>query len=303
MEFVNSECLDRVVFVLNNGGLVAFPTETVYGLGGNAYDDKVVAKIFECKSRPQFNPISVCYRDLKQAESDVEINDLAILFAEYFLPGAVTLILKRKISSKISWLCSAGKETIGIRVPNNDVALNLLKRLDFPLAAPSANRSADLSTTSPKEVSKSLQNIDDLLIIDGGECPLGIESTIVDLSENNVKILRQGAVSIEEISDRCKITPTLCETNVVKHYCTQKPIIMNCKKITKNDALLAFGKPIPYSRHCLNLSPSRDLTEAAQNLFAMLRQLDSTDAERICVMDIPNRGIGIAINDRLKRSI
>ena len=141
---------------LNENGLVSFPTETVYGLGGNAYSDEAVARIFECKKRSQFNPINVCYSSFEQAADDVEINDKAKLLAEKFLPGPLTIILKKKKNSEISWLCSTGKETLGIRVPNNDVALKLLKHIDFPLAAPSANRSAELSTTTAQSVSQRL---------------------------------------------------------------------------------------------------------------------------------------------------
>lgn len=303
MKILDRLHLNQVVDELRNDGVVAFPTDTVYGLGANAYSDSAVAKIFQYKNRPSFNPISVCYPNLDRAESDVEINKFAMIFAEKFLPGALTLVLKRKDTSKISWLCSAGKETIGIRVPNNNLAIELLEKLDFPLAAPSANRSSELSTTSAQEVMSSLSNATDLTILDGGLCSLGIESTIVDLSDNDIKILRQGAISVEEIADKCGVDPKLCLRAEAKHYYPKKQIIMNCEDVKENDALLAFGQPIAKTKYCLNLSESENLTEAAQNFFSMLRKLDNTNADRICVMSIPSVGIGCAINDRLKRSV
>ena len=326
--------------ILKNDGLVAFPTETVYGLGGNAYSDKAVAEIFKCKNRPLFNPVSVCYPSFFAASRDVEINAKAELLAEEFLPGALTIVLKRRADSKISRLCSAGGDTVGIRVPNNLIALNLLKKLDFPLASPSANTSSELSTTTAQSVRESLKNYDQLVILDGGACNLGIESTIIDLSEENQpRILRKGAISQEEIESRCGFklisvgaagvsvttemsvaagtsvsatgmpvetgeSETARATEVFKlsHYKPAKPIVINVRKIEEGDALLAFGNPIPGAKYCLNLSKNSDLTEAAKNLFSMLRKLDSTDARRIRVMPIPNTGIGSAINDRLEKA-
>ncbi len=303
MKVVTAGGLDFACEILRNGGLLAFPTETVYGLGGNAYSDETVAKIFQYKSRPSFNPVSVCYSSFCQASRDVEINLKARLLAEQFLPGALTIVLKRKIDSKISWICSAGEDTIGIRVPNNSTALNLLRKLDFPLAAPSANISSELSTTTAQSVCESLKNCEDLVVLDGGRCNLGIESTIIDLSvESQPKILRRGAISKEEIESKCGFTLIETEHSKSGHHKPKKPILINVRKIEKEDALLAFGNPIPGAKYCLNLSYSANLTEAAKNLFFMLRKLDSTDAKRICVMPIPNTDIGQAINDRLEKA-
>ncbi|MBO4405956.1 MAG: threonylcarbamoyl-AMP synthase [Alphaproteobacteria bacterium] len=313
--------LDFACEVLGNDGLVAFPTETVYGLGGNAYSDKAVAEIFRCKNRPFSNPVSVCYSSFFAISRDVEVNAKARLLAEEFLPGALTIVLRKRTDSKISRLCSAGGDTVGIRVPNNPVALNLLKKLDFPLAAPSANTSSELSTTTAQSVCESLKNYENLVILDGGPCNLGIESTIIDLSEENrPKILRKGAISQEEIERKCgfklvaagiqKIVGTqisagtgrTVEVSRLSHYKPVKPIVINVRKIEEGDALLAFGNPIPGAKYCLNLSENSDLAEAAKNLFFMLRKLDSTDARRICVMPIPNTEIGAAINDRLEKA-
>ncbi len=303
MKILKAGELDFACEVLRNGNLLAFPTETVYGLGGNAYSDEVVAKIFKYKNRSPFSPVSVCYPSFYSAYRDVEINPKAELLAKEFLPGALTIVLKKKIDSKISWMCSAGGDTVGIRVSNNPIALDLLKKLDFPLAAPSANISSELSTTTAQSVSESLKHCDDLVILDGGVCNLGIESTIVDLSvENQPKILRKGAISQEEIENKCGFTLVETECSKFSHYKPTKPLVINVQKIEKEDALLAFGNPISGAKYCLNLSSNSDLTEAAKNFFLMLRKLDSTNAERICVMPIPNINIGLAINDRLKKA-
>lgn len=304
MKIVKAGELSFACDVLKRGDLLAFPTETVYGLGGNAYSNEAVAKIFKYKNRSPFNPISVCYPSFYDASRDVEINSKAELLAKEFLPGALTIVLKKKSDSRISWMCSAGGDTVGIRVPNNPIALELLKKLDFPLAAPSANTSSELSTTTTQSVIESLKNCDDLVILDGGVCNLGIESTIVDLSiENQPKILRKGAISQEEIENKCGLTVVEEKRSKLSHYKPIKPIVINVQKVKKEDALLAFGNPISGAKHCLNLSRNSDLTEAAKNFFLMLRKLDSTDAKRICVMPIPNVGIGSAINDRLEKTV
>ena len=303
MEIIKAGDLNFACEILKKGDLLAFPTETVYGLGGNAYSDEVVARIFQCKNRSPFNPVSVCYPSFRSASRDVEINSKAELLAKEFLPGALTIVLKKKADSKISWMCSAGGNTIGIRIPNNPIALDLLKKLDFPLAAPSANTSSELSTTTAKSVCESLKSCEDLVVLDGGLCNLGIESTIIDLSiEDQPKILRKGAISQEEIENKCGFTLFKAERSKFSHYKPTKPIVINVQKIKEGDALLAFGNPISGAKYCLNLSNDSDLIEAAKNFFLMLRKLDSTDAKRICVMPIPNIGIGTAINDKLEKA-
>lgn len=301
--------LDQNIFyaaeLLRQGKVVSFPTETVYGLGGNAYDNAAIARIFKYKDRPAFNPISVCYSNIEHASADVEFTDLAKNIAEQFLPGPITIVLKRKSDSKLSWLCSAGQETIGIRIPDSSVALSLLSKISFPLAAPSANRSSDFSPTTAQAVSESLSANDDLLILDGGKCKLGIESTIIDISTNVPKILRIGAVSVEEIESKCKIhlEHAKSPSHSLRHYRPSKEIIINAMSANLDDAILAFG--VPFYNNCkyvLNLSKTGDLNEAASNFFFMLRELDKTDAARICVMPIPQRGMGAAINDKLRQA-
>lgn len=295
--------IDFACDILHNGGLVAFPTETVYGLGGNAYNDEVVLSIFQCKQRTQFNPISVCYSSFEEASADVELNESAQKLASAFLPGPLTIVLKRKRESRVSWLCSAGKDTLGIRIPENDIALQLLNKLDFPLAAPSANISSELSTTTANSVYESFKDsCFDLAVLDAGACSFGIESTIIDLSENEAKILRRGVISEDEVLEKCDIKLKFQDNSKSSHYKPRKPLLINVEKVEIEDALLAFGLPIEGAKYCLNLSKNSNLSEAAQNLFSMLRKLDSTDAKRICVMPIPKIGIGQAINDRLQKA-
>ena len=291
--------------ILSKGGLVAFPTETVYGLGGNAYSDTVVAKIFECKNRSEFNPISICYPNLKSASSDIEITKTAELIAQKFLPGSVTLVLNRKKNCKISPLCSAGLDTIGIRVPANPVALQLLSELDFPLAAPSANTSGKLSHTTAESVAEDIGNNsnNNIAILDGGKCNVGIESTIIDCSsEKWIIIRRQGAVATEEIAQKCGISAeNIIVEEKPKTFTVSKKILLNTQITTENDALLAFGEPVATKyKYALNLSKSGNLEEAAVNFFTMLQKLENSDVKRICVMPIPNIGLGKAINSRLK---
>ncbi len=303
-----SENVQTASKLLLNGELVAFPTETVYGLGGNAYDDNVVAKIFAYKNRSEMNPISICYPDLESAFEDVTITDSARLLSKQFLPGPITFLLKRNPKSKISLLCSAGTDTIGIRVPSNPIALKLLSMIPFPLAAPSANKSTKISPTNANAVSENLKENENLTILDGGQCLIGIESTIIDCTSDKLCILRSGAVSENEILERCKlqllkINKSYNLPDKFKHYATQKKIILNADRVDKKDALLAFGTPIENQcKYVLNLSEKHDLTEAAANLFRMLHELDKTNAEKICVMPVPNTKIGAAINDRLLKA-
>jgi L-threonylcarbamoyladenylate synthase len=200
--FPNEENMRYVVDVFNEGGVVAFPTETVYGLGANACDDGSVSKIFFHKKRSKSKPLSVCYRSFESALDDVEMDERAVILAKKFLPGPLTIVLKLHHDSKLSPLCSAGLNTIGIRIPSNPIALDLLSRLSFPLATSSANGSTKSSSTTAQHVSDSLGDNEDLIILDGGRCSIGIESTIVDLQNN--KIIRIGVIGEKEIWDALK---------------------------------------------------------------------------------------------------
>jgi L-threonylcarbamoyladenylate synthase len=191
------ESVEIAADMLIDGEVVAFPTETVYGLGGNAYNDDVVSKIFRYKGRPTVKPLSICYSSFEAASDDVEFDDRATMLAENFFPGPLTIVLKRKLSSKLSPVCFAGLETVGIRVPLHPIALDLLSRLPFPLAAPSANKSGAPSPITAQQVSENMGNMEDLIVLDGGTCSVGTPSAIVDLFNN--RVIRAGTLDISKI--------------------------------------------------------------------------------------------------------
>lgn len=291
---------------------MAFPTETVYGLGADATNDLAVAKIFATKGRPQFNPLIVHVKDIAMATCFVAWNETARKLANAFFPGPLTLVLPRLPDSKISLLASAGENSLGIRIPSGETAQALLNAADIPLAAPSANRSGRVSPTSAQHVYDELGNTVPL-IIDGGNCDVGIESTVVDLSSDEIILLRPGFITREQLESVLnKKISIIQEANgklkspglLASHYAPSLPVRLNVDKPYNNEALLAFGSHAPEgAKFTLNLSNEGDLKQAASHLFAYLRKLDKPDDyTAIAVMPIPNRGIGIAINDRLKRA-
>jgi L-threonylcarbamoyladenylate synthase len=293
------------------GDVVVFPTETVYGLGGDATNDLAVAKIYQIKNRPTFNPLIAHFFCIEQAQEYVEIPLAAYRLAQTFWPGPMTMILRRKEGCSISLLASAGLEYIGVRIPNHPVALALLKTFGRPIVAPSANMSTKISPTSAKDAMSALNN-QNLLIIDGGKCKVGIESTIIDLSYGKATILRPGAITREDISKFMKIsdeasTETKSPGQMKRHYSPNSSMRLNVTHLRPEEVLLGFGNakdvwPSSGEHICLNLSESGDLGEAAANLFSMLRELDQLNPSAIAVMPIPNEGIGVAINDRLTRA-
>jgi len=305
---VSPETIDAAASAIKNGGLVAFPTETVYGLGADATSDDAVAKIFEAKSRPTFNPLIVHVKDAGQAALLVEFTPTAQKLAQKFWPGPLTMVLKRSASSPLSLLVSAGLDTVAVRVPNHIIAQALLERSGVPLAAPSANKSGTVSSTAGMHVASQFRNGVEI-IIDGGSCPVGIESTIIDLSGATPVILRPGAITKEEIEaeigsvsfaggDEIK-APGMMKS----HYAPSIPLRMNVTPEGRNkgEAFLTFGPDAP-RRAALNLSKAGDLREAAANLFTMIRALDQPGIRGIAVMPIPDTGLGHAINDRLMRA-
>jgi L-threonylcarbamoyladenylate synthase len=302
------ESVLRAAAIWRRGGLVAFPTETVYGLGADATSDKAVAAIFAAKQRPSFNPLIAHVLDAKAAQALVQWNERAEKLAQAFWPGALTLVLKRRADCKLSLLMSAGLDTAAIRVPAHPVAQGLLRAVGLPIAAPSANRSGAISPTTAQHVAQSLGDKVEL-IIDGGPCLVGLESTVVDLSGDTARLLRPGGIARERIealigplaaADAGALhSPGMMES----HYAPSLPLRLNASGASNIEGLLAFGPKAPSGAGLTyNLSPSGDLTEAAANLFAMLRALDRPGLERIAVMPIPNEGLGEAINDRLKRA-
>jgi L-threonylcarbamoyladenylate synthase len=319
---VNKAVLAQAVDLLRDGGLVAMPTETVYGLAANALDSRAVARIFEAKGRPQFNPLIVHVASAEQAALYVEMDDRAARYAAHFWPGPLTLILKQKPNNGISDLVSASLPTLGVRCPAHAVARQLLEASALPLAAPSANKSGTISPTSPIHVSESLGAAVDLILA-GGQCTVGLESTILDLSGALPVILRPGSVTAEDIEVVEGLKPEIGYGNpdaptspgqLLKHYAPEADLRLNAVDIEADEALLGFGslkfigvkgggfaQNLP-AEQVMNLSVSGDLYEAASNLFSYLRLLDGAGHARIAVSNIPDKGLGIAINDRLRRA-
>jgi L-threonylcarbamoyladenylate synthase len=299
--------------IIRKGGLVAMPTETVYGLAADATNDQAVAKIFKAKGRPQFNPLIIHVAGLEMGKRYVETPPIAEKLAKEYWPGPLTIVLPRKSGSDVSLLVSAGLNTIAIRSPNHDIAQALIKAADRPLAAPSANRSGSISPTRPEHVEESLGgNVD--MIIDGGPCPVGLESTIVKINGDDVTLLRPGGLAreaIERFLGRALKSAPKADTPqapgmLESHYAPKAPLRRDVDEPDENEAYLAFGACKKEFPNALNLSESGDLTEAAANLFAYLRALDEMCAAYsllgIAAAPIPNEGLGEAINDRLKRA-
>lgn len=311
--------------ILNAGGLVALPTETVYGLGANALDGVAVARIFAAKGRPQINPLIVHGHSAEFLSNHVEFSDDARLVAARFWPGPLTIILPRRADCKVSDLCSAGLPTLAVRVPAHPVALKLLAAANCPVAAPSANKSGSLSPTAPMHVLQSLGDAVDMILA-SGPTQYGLESTVLDLSGDVPLVLRPGAITAEDIAgilgkpvgydlgDPHAKDAVKSPGQLLKHYAPNIPVRLNAVDVEPGEALLAFGslkfmgvrgggfaKDLPESS-LRNLSEEGDLYQAAANLFRMMRELDKPGHSRIAVMNIPDQGIGIAINDRLKRA-
>ena len=292
---------------LRKGGLVAFPTETVYGLGADAINDTAVASIFAAKGRPQFNPLIVHVADLATAARHVVLTDLARSLADRFWPGPLTLVLKRKEGSKLSHLVSAGLETVAIRLPAHGAARDLLRLTDRPVAAPSANASGRLSPTEAAHVMSSLEGRIDL-ILDGGPCKVGLESTVVDATGDQAVLLRPGGLAAEAVEAALggRLIHSTVDNNAPKspgmllnHYAPGLPVRLDVDQAQTGEAYLSFGaRPGD-----LNLSPEGDTIEAAANLFRMLHALDAPDTYTgIAVAPIPETSLGLAINDRLRRA-
>ena len=292
----------RAARLLQDGRLVAFPTETVYGLGADARAGQAVAAIFAAKGRPRFNPLIVHVADLDEASRHAVFSELARKLAEAFWPGALTLVLPRRPDTSLSELVSAGLETVALRVPAHPVAAALLREAALPIAAPSANPSGKVSATMAAHVAEGLEGKVDL-ILDGGATPLGLESTVIGFDNASPVLLRVGAIARAEIE---AVAGVLRDPDAVirspgqmqSHYAPKASLRLNAEHRYPGEALLGFGFS---PKADLNLSPSGDVNEAAANLFAMLRTLDKS-AKCIAVDPIPETGLGEAINDRLRRA-
>lgn len=311
------DAINEAATLLQSGALVAFPTETVYGLGADATQGEAVAAIFEAKNRPQFNPLIVHVADLTVAAKLAYITDSALRIAETFWPGPLTLVLKQRPDNGLSSLISAGLDTVALRMPDHPVARSLLVAADRPLAAPSANRSGHVSPTQAQHVADDLQDSISM-ILDGGPTMVGIESTIIDASSERHAMLRSGAIpgrDIEQALGIKLVRPLAADQlkprasgQLASHYAPRAAVRLNVTHgFAPGEAILAFG-PFEQLRHrtiqgpFVNLSEKGDLKEAAANLFTALRHLDGTGVNSIAVTPIPEQGLGEAINDRLSRA-
>lgn len=321
--FPSPDMIQRAASALRAGELVAFPTETVYGLGANALDGKAVAKIFAAKGRPRFNPLIVHGADADMLRPHVVFDKRAEILANSLWPGPLTMILQKTKKTGLSDLVSAGLPTAAVRVPDHPVARDLIRSAAVPVAAPSANKSGTLSPTTPAHVHESLGEAVSLILA-GGPCRIGLESTVLDLTSPFPLVLRPGAITAENIADLLgeQVAYDTLQTpeaprspgQVLGHYRPGRPVRLRAVDVERGEALLAFGpttfmglrgggkiSELPGTA-IQNLSEAGDLYEAAARLFSALRFLDRPEHKRIAVMDIPRTGIGLAINERLSRA-
>ncbi len=304
--------------LLLDGALVAFATETVYGLGADATNNRAVAAIFEAKGRPHFNPLICHYPSAAEAFRHVEASAMAEALAASFWPGPLTLVLPRRVTCPVALLAGAGLDTLAVRVPAHDGALALLRAVGRPVAAPSANRSGQVSPTTAQHVLDGLSGRI-AAVIEGGSCPVGVESTVLDLSGDRPFLLRPGGVPADAIEAVIGpvgrgITPAAAEQTrtlrspglLVSHYAPGLPVRLDAMEVGADEALLAFGPVLPGAAVVFQLSAVGDTNEAAARLFAGLRWLDAEGTRlgltRIAVMAVPEAGLGAAILDRLQRA-
>lgn len=297
--------------MIRDGRLVAFPTETVYGLGADATNGEAIARVFEAKGRPRFNPLIVHVPDLSVARRLGHFSPAAESLARSFWPGALTLVVPLAEGSSVSPLATAGLDTVAIRVPAHPVAQALLRAAGRPLAAPSANRSGHVSPTTARHVAEDLGD-KVAVILDGGPAWHGLESTIVRATDQTLALLRPGAVPASDIEALAgtplerglKVDTARPDApgQLASHYAPRAHLRLDATEALPGEALLAFGPACPSTGMVINLSPSGDLVMAAANLFSSLRAFDVAGMERVAVMPIPPRGLGEAINDRLVRA-
>ena len=303
----SKKSLDKTVTNLKNGNIVGLPTETVYGLAGNAYSKNSIKKIYKLKKRPKINPLIVHFFNYKNVINDVILNDNFFKLYKKFCPGPITFILKKKKNSKIQPAALANLNTVAIRFPDHKILRSILKNINFPLAMPSANISSHISPVNAEDVVDEFKK-DLKLIIDGGNSKIGIESTVIDLT-GKPTILRPGIIGQEIIN---KVLETRVEIKkkfkikspgmLKKHYSPGIPMFLNQKNTKTKDALITFGKRQINKKNYFNLSKNSDLKQAASNLYKILRKIKKLRFKKIYVVKIPNKGPGIAINDRLERA-
>ncbi|MGB0541432.1 MAG: L-threonylcarbamoyladenylate synthase [Hyphomicrobiales bacterium] len=308
---INNKTINEAVELLQEGKLIGFPTETVYGLGADATNQKAILKIYKNKKRPKSNPLIVHTETIEQASSIGVFNSKIEKIAKDIWPGPLTVIVKKRENSNICKELCAGNDTIAIRVSSNKTILAIIKKLGNPIAAPSANKSGMLSPTSAAHVEKQFKNnIDIPLILDGGKTKIGVESTVIGIKNNNIIIYRHGGITKERLekkvnekiidlkhtdfSEKSNISPGMLK----KHYSPTVPLRINITNPRSDEILIGFGKKYKEP----NLSKSGDLDEAAANLFYFLEKYEAK-GNKIAIAPIPNIGIGVAINDRLNRAV
>jgi len=299
--------IKRAKKYLVNNEIIAIPTETVYGLAGNAYSDKSVKKIFFIKKRPLFNPLIVHYAKINDLKKDCYLNENFKKLYKKFCPGPLTFILKKRKNSKLSNYVNSNKKTVAVRFPNHNITKKLLQNLDFPLAAPSANMSSKLSAVTAADVREEFKKKINF-IIDGGKSNIGVESTIIDLVDKPV-ILRPGGLEIEKIEKILKVKVKIkIKSKIIKspgqldfHYSPGIPVRINVKTPKKNEAFIQFSKKIN-KKNYFYLSKKGNIKEAAKELYSLLRLIKNMKYKSIAVSRIPKIGLGLAINDRLNKA-
>jgi len=317
-ERLPAEAVERAAALLRAGELVAFPTETVYGLGADARNGRAVAAVFEAKGRPHFNPLICHFADAGAAFAEVLPDARARALAAAFWPGPLTLVLPRRPDCRIDLLAGAGLDTLAVRVPGHPLALALLRAAAVPVAGPSANRSGQVSPTTAQHVLDGLSGRI-AAVLGGGPCEGGVESSVLDLATGGAALLRHGGVPVEAIeavigpvsrpiplaaaaASRSLRSPGM----MLSHYAPALPVRLDARSVAADEALLAFGPPMPGAGAVWQMSQACDPTEAASRLFSGLRWLDAEGARlglaRIAVMPVPMEGLGAAINDRLERA-
>jgi L-threonylcarbamoyladenylate synthase len=303
---VSATIISEAARILRAGGLVAFPTETVYGLGADATNDRAVARVFAAKKRPQINPLISHVAALDEALALGRFSAAAEKLASSFWPGPLTIVVARSAACSISRLCSAGLDSVALRVPDHPIALALIKECGRPIAAPSANRSGRISPTTAGHVRRSLGEAVDM-IVDGGPCAVGLESTVIQFEGDEVRLLRPGGLARQEIErvlghalQAQKLGKALAGPGLLEsHYAPHAPLRLNALNADEGELHIGFAD---VGNGQYNLSRSGDLIEAAANLFHLLHEADALNPAAIAVAPIPNEGLGEAINDRLRRA-
>ena len=305
---VSESNLNLAAETLKSGGLVAFPTETVYGMGANVYLSDAVAKIFAAKERPKFDPLISHIADIDFLPEYALTDERIMALGKKFWPGPLTIVMRRKDNNPAIDLACSGLENIAVRMPAHPVALELIRKSGIPIVAPSANRFKSISPTTAHHVRDSLGDKVDM-ILDGGQCSVGVESTIIDLTGKQAVILRAGGTTLEALEDFLNEKVLISHGNpnlpsapgqLLKHYAPGKPLRINATERKDGEFYIGFGK---ISDSDINLSPNADLEEAASRLFAYLRFADRQENySGICMSPIPETGLGLAINDRIRRA-